>query len=89
MGQTGKSVKYLETIIKKGVKVDGNCKYWINNQVLLTDAFQFFMDKFSNIHVLKIKCGNSLLKLAGKMRESVEKIQSKNYNDIIGLKFWD
>ena len=22
-----KSVKYLETIIKKGVKVDGNCKY--------------------------------------------------------------
>ena len=35
-----KSVKYLETITKKGVKVDGNCKYWINNQVLPTDAFQ-------------------------------------------------
>ena len=40
MGQTGKISKEPGNNNKKGVKVDGNSKYWINNQVLLADAFQ-------------------------------------------------
>ena len=38
MGKTGKISKVPGNNNKKGVKVDGNCKYWINNQFLPTDA---------------------------------------------------
>ena len=44
MGQNGKISKGPGNYNKKGVIVDGNFKHCNNNQVLLTDAFQCFLE---------------------------------------------